>query len=89
MTHPILEMRKLRLSKMKRNSLELPGSTEQNQNSDPVGPIPKCFPPQLTVFWKSAKLQKLPAGRAGAGPSVWNVGWSLKLGKSMQLLETI
>lgn len=43
MTNPILEMRKFKLSKMKRNSLKLPRFTEQNQDSKPRWPNSKAL----------------------------------------------
>lgn len=65
MRKPILEMRKLNLSRMKRNFLEIPRFPEQNQGSELFGPIPKCYPLQPSWFLPEASPREDSVGRQG------------------------
>lgn len=73
MTNPILEIRKLKLSKMKRNSLEIPRFTEQDQDSEPFGFDSKVLSSTAHCVQEATKLQKRPRGRAGPRPHMWKV----------------
>lgn len=69
MTNPILEIGKLKLSKMKRNSLEIPRFTEQNQDSEPFGLDSKVLSSTAHCVQEAKKALET-ASREGRGKAV-------------------